>query len=67
MRQQGPTDAWTISAELFGDLTGIHVMHSPGEAFAHLDHLESDGCVERDDRECALVCERDLEALIPPV
>lgn len=63
---EGPADAWTVSAELFGDLAGIHVMHGPGEAFAHLDHLESRGAVERDGREYALLDEPDLESLIPP-
>ena len=40
-------DAWTVSARLFGALEGIHVMHGPGEAWAHLDHLEHHGLVER--------------------
>lgn len=43
----GPADAWTVSAELFGDLSGIHVLHGPGEASAHLDHLADAGLVER--------------------
>jgi glyoxylase-like metal-dependent hydrolase (beta-lactamase superfamily II) len=34
-----PTDAWTVSAHLFGDLSDIHILHGPGEAFAHLEHL----------------------------
>ncbi|PGF15235.1 MBL fold metallo-hydrolase [Natrinema sp. CBA1119] len=41
----GPADAWTVSAHLFGDLEGIHIVHGPGEAFAHLDHLRHDGVV----------------------
>lgn len=41
----GPADAWTISAHLFGDLEGIHIVHGPGEAFAHLDHLRHEGVV----------------------
>lgn len=63
---EGPANAWAVSAALFGDLEGIHVMHGPGEAFAHLDHLERNGVVERDGREYALVDDHDLEALIPP-
>ncbi len=63
---EGPADAWTVSARLFGDLEGIHVMHGPGEAFAHLDHLERAGHVERSGTEYALVGEPDLETLIPP-
>ncbi|MGQ3411975.1 MBL fold metallo-hydrolase [Natrinema sp. LN54] len=42
---RGPADAWTISAHLFGDLEGIHIVHGPGEAFAHLDHLRHEGVV----------------------
>ncbi|MWV65720.1 MBL fold metallo-hydrolase [Halorubrum sp. JWXQ-INN 858] len=44
----GPLTAWEVSAELFGELSGIHVLHGPGEAFAHLDHLASAGVVERE-------------------
>jgi glyoxylase-like metal-dependent hydrolase (beta-lactamase superfamily II) len=62
--ENGPADAWTVSAELFGGLEGIHVMHGPGEAYAHLDHLESAGHVERSGKEYALVSEPDLESLI---
>ena len=42
----GPADAWTVSARLFGELEGIHVLHGPGEAYAHLDHLRRHGVVE---------------------
>jgi len=31
LEQRGPADTWTVSAELFGDLHGIHVLHGPGE------------------------------------
>ncbi len=31
--------AWEVGAELFGELSGIHIMHGPGESYAHLDHL----------------------------
>jgi len=44
----GPADTWTVSARLFGELEGIHILHGPGEAFAHLDHLERNGVVGRD-------------------
>jgi glyoxylase-like metal-dependent hydrolase (beta-lactamase superfamily II) len=43
----GPADPWTVSADLFGDLENIHILHGPGEAFAHLDHLVAHGIVER--------------------
>jgi glyoxylase-like metal-dependent hydrolase (beta-lactamase superfamily II) len=57
LREVGPADAWTVSAELFGDLDGIHIMHGPGEAWAHLDHLERHGLVSRDERGYRLVDE----------
>ncbi|PSQ17584.1 MBL fold metallo-hydrolase [Halobacteriales archaeon QS_8_69_26] len=50
----GPADAWTVSADLFGDLSGIHVLHGPGEAWAHLEHLERVGHVRREGREYRL-------------
>jgi len=53
----GPADAWTVSARLFGELEGIHVLHGPGEAYAHLDHLRRHGVVERVDDRYRLVDE----------
>lgn len=44
----GPADAWTVSGHLFGDLEGIHIVHGPGEAFAHLDHLTHEGVLEKE-------------------
>ncbi|MUV60782.1 MBL fold metallo-hydrolase [Halobacterium sp. CBA1126] len=38
-----PATPWAVSAELFGSLSGIHVLHGPGEAYAHLDHLAREG------------------------
>ena len=49
LREHGPCDAWTVSAHLFGDLENIHILHGPGEAWAHLNHLERHGVVARDD------------------
>lgn len=46
LREYGPADAWTVSAHLFGDLEEIHILHGPGEAYAHLDHLERAGLLE---------------------
>jgi glyoxylase-like metal-dependent hydrolase (beta-lactamase superfamily II) len=43
----GPADAWTVGHHLFGDLSGIHILHGPGESFAHLAHLREAGLVER--------------------
>jgi len=46
LREHGPADAWTVSANLFGDLDRIHVLHGPGEAYAHLDHLADAGVAD---------------------
>jgi hydroxyacylglutathione hydrolase len=47
LRERDAPDAWTVSADLFGELSNIHIMHGPGEAWAHLDHLERHGVVAR--------------------
>lgn len=47
VRDCGPVDAWTVSAHLFGDLEGIHILHGSGEAYAHLDHLTRHGVLDR--------------------
>lgn len=44
----GPSDAWTVSAALFGELNDIHILHGPGEAAAHLEHLTEVGAVDRE-------------------
>jgi glyoxylase-like metal-dependent hydrolase (beta-lactamase superfamily II) len=61
LREHGPVDAWTVSAHLFGDLAGIHVMHGPGEAYAHLDYLVEEEVVERDGGEYRLRDDADAE------
>lgn len=48
LRREGPCDTWTVSDELFGSLDGIHILHGPGEAYAHLDHLHRAGTVVRE-------------------
>jgi len=66
LREHGPADAWTVSAHLFGELENIHILHGPGEAYAHLDHLERAGAVECEDFEYRLVDpEPDVEGLFP--
>lgn len=45
----GAADAWTVSAELFGDLSGVHILHGPGEAYAHLCHLSDHGLLTETD------------------
>ncbi len=63
-----PADAWTVSARLFGDLEGIHVLHGPGEAWAHLEHLRAADVVAREDGTYRLVdADPDLDALFPTV
>jgi glyoxylase-like metal-dependent hydrolase (beta-lactamase superfamily II) len=62
----GPCDVWTVSAHLFGGLEGIHILHGPGEAWAHLDHLDHAGVVERDGDAYALVdTEIRVDSLFP--
>ncbi|WP_135304777.1 MBL fold metallo-hydrolase [Haloarcula amylovorans] len=55
--KRGPSDAWTVSNELFGALDGIHILHGPGEASAHLEHLVADGFVAIDGIEYRLIGE----------
>lgn len=52
--ERGPSDAWTVSAELFGELDGIHILHGPGEAYAHLEQLTKEGTVVKDEGEYRL-------------
>ena len=62
----GPATAWEVAAALFGELSEIHVLHGPGEAFAHLDHLADAGVIERDGTAYRLVePEPDVDALFP--
>jgi glyoxylase-like metal-dependent hydrolase (beta-lactamase superfamily II) len=66
LAHDGPATAWEVSAELFGELVDIHVLHGPGEAFAHLDHLADAGVVERDGVDYRLVDpDPDVDALFP--
>lgn len=46
LAEKGPADAWTVSAHLFGSLSSIHILHGPGEAYAHLEHLADAGIVD---------------------
>ncbi|GAB7010232.1 MBL fold metallo-hydrolase [Halorubrum trueperi] len=66
LADDGPATAWEVSAALFGDLVDIHVLHGPGEAFAHLDHLADAGVVEPDGTAYHLVDpDPDVDALFP--
>ena len=68
LAENGPADAWTVSAQLFGDLSSIHILHGPGEAYAHLAHLAAAGVVERAGREYRLVdSDPALDTLFPAI
>jgi glyoxylase-like metal-dependent hydrolase (beta-lactamase superfamily II) len=45
LRRRGPCDPWKLSQHLFGELKGIHILHGPGECYAHLEHLQRAGTV----------------------
>jgi hydroxyacylglutathione hydrolase len=45
LREDGPLDAWEVGACLFGELEDIHILHGPGESYAHLEHMEDAGAV----------------------
>ncbi len=55
----GPTDPWTVGSHLFGELDGIHLLHGPGESYAHLRHLAEAGYAERVGDEYELVEDPD--------
>lgn len=61
-----PADPWSVSAELFGDLSNIHILHGPGEAHAHLEHLLAHDVVDHTDEGYVLVAEDPaIETLFP--
>ena len=47
LEERGPSTPWEVSAALFGSLENIHILHGPGEAVAHLDHLRAAGLVRK--------------------
>jgi glyoxylase-like metal-dependent hydrolase (beta-lactamase superfamily II) len=64
--EHGPADAWTVSAHLFGELEGIHIIHGPGEAYAHLDHLRHERVLGYDEGRYEILDRTDaLDALAP--
>jgi len=67
LREHGPCDAWTTGAHLFGSLSNIHILHGPGEAAAHLEHLAEAGVVSEGPTYELLEPEPDLDALFPGV
>lgn len=60
LKDIGPADPWSVSAELFGSLENIHIMHGPGEAFAHLDHLVHEGVVTKTDGNYAIAADETV-------
>lgn len=66
LERHGACDVWTVSHHLFGELETIHILHGPGEAFAHLDHLKRHGIVEQEATDYRLVVDDpDVDALFP--
>ena len=66
LREEGACDAWEMGAHLFGELQGIHILHGPGESYAHLEHMERHSVVSSysDDEEGTIEYElQDEEAL----
>lgn len=60
LRDYGPADAWTVSNHLFGELNGIHILHGPGESYAHIDHLIRHGAAEATDDGFRLAPDADV-------
>jgi glyoxylase-like metal-dependent hydrolase (beta-lactamase superfamily II) len=68
LSEHGPATAWTVSAHLFGDLSAVHILHGPGEAYAHLAHLAAHGIAERTtDGYRLLEPDPDLDELFPAI
>lgn len=66
--ESGPATPWEVSDELFGSLSSIHILHGPGEAFAHLEHLEAAGIVAGTDGVFErVVPDPDIDPLFPDV
>ncbi|PSQ31051.1 MBL fold metallo-hydrolase [Halobacteriales archaeon SW_8_65_20] len=64
----GPATPWEVSAALFGSLRAIHILHGPGEAFAHLNHLTAAGLATQTDAGYELTTpEPETDALFPDV
>ncbi|MEF8831213.1 MAG: MBL fold metallo-hydrolase [Halobacteriales archaeon] len=61
LAERDRADAWTVGADLFGDLADIHILHGPGEAYAHLEHLRAHGLVERTGDEYRLAADAAVE------
>ena len=58
VRDIGPVSAWEVSDALFGHLENIHILHGPGESYAHLDHLVTVNVLEETENGYILTDER---------
>ena len=68
LASEGPLDVWQLAVRLFGDLEGIHILHGPGEAWAHLDHLLTHDIVDNDSGAYRLIDpDPDYERIVPPL
>ncbi len=67
LREHGACDAWTVGAHLFGSLSNIHILHGPGEAAAHLEHLADADIVSEGPTYELLELDPDLDPLFPAV
>lgn len=66
LRDEGACNAWEMGAHLFGELESIHILHGPGESYAHLEHMERHGVISsyRDDEDGTVRYElEDADAL----
>lgn len=65
---EGPMNAWQMSRELFGQVTGVHILHGPGEAYAHLEHLRKHGLVEESSNRYHLQSDvKDVTAVVDDI
>lgn len=51
---------WTVAGEVFGDLSGIHVLNGTGEAAAHLTFLATHDLVDEEDGRYRRLADRGL-------
>lgn len=66
LTERGPLEVWELATTLFGSLSSIHILHGPGEAFAHLDHLTDVGVVIEEDGQYRIHKEQiDIETIVP--
>lgn len=68
LHERGPMDVWSMATALFGSLSGIHILHGPGEASAHLRHLVNAGVAAETEGGYRLTDpEADADTLVSPL